>query len=163
MEDTAPITYSTLHAYHLPQIHDLLDRSFWHGINGNLDSKLSSNRLNFILSVRDSLDYSPEKATMVAMYKKIVVGVAILSSPRETYITYLAVKAGWDKAQIGRLVVISIVLTMDFNAISPRTMLYHLISLNPHKDITLHVSVNSSAMVSCCISSHYRSKQICCV
>lgn len=40
---------------------------------------------------------------MVAMYKKVVVGVAILSSPRETYITYLAVKAGWDKAQIGRL------------------------------------------------------------
>ena len=43
---------------------------------------------------------------MVAMYKKIVVGVAILSSPRETYITYLAVKAGWDKAHIGRLVTI---------------------------------------------------------
>ena len=61
---------------------------------------------NFILSVSDSLDYSPEKATIVAMYKKIVVGVAILSSPRETYITYLAVKAGWDKAQIGRLVAI---------------------------------------------------------
>jgi hypothetical protein len=40
------------------------------------------------------------------MYKKIVVGVAILSSPRETYITYLAVKAGWDKAQIGRSVAI---------------------------------------------------------
>lgn len=45
---------------------------------------------------------------MVAMYKKIVVGVAILSSPRETYITYLAVKAGWDKAHIGRSVVIFI-------------------------------------------------------
>lgn len=41
---------------------------------------------------------------MVAMYKKVVVGVAILSSPRETYITYLAVKAGWDKARIGRSV-----------------------------------------------------------
>ena len=59
-------------------------------------------QLNFILSVADSLDYSPEQVTVVAMYKKIVVGVAILSSPRETYITYLAVKAGWDKAQIGR-------------------------------------------------------------
>ena len=34
MEDVAPITYSTLHAYQLPQIHDLLERSFWHGING---------------------------------------------------------------------------------------------------------------------------------
>lgn len=27
------------------------------------------------------------------------------------------------------------------------SMLYHLISLNPHKDITLHVSVNNPAMV----------------
>jgi len=26
-----------------------------------------------------------------------------MSSPQETYITYLAVKAGWDKAQIARL------------------------------------------------------------
>ena len=38
------------------------------------------------------------------MYRKVVVGVAILSSPRETYITYLAVKAGWDRSQIGRSV-----------------------------------------------------------
>ena len=28
-------------------------------------------------------------------------------------------------------------------------MLYHLISLNPGKDITLHVSTNNPAMVSC--------------
>ena len=86
------------------------------------------------------------------MYKKVVVGVAILSSPRETYITYLAVKAGWDKAQIGRSVVIfqEFPLRTDFNTISSRTMLYHLISLNPHKDITLHVSVNSPAMVRHC-------------
>jgi hypothetical protein len=33
-----------------------------------------------------------------------VIGVAIITSPLETYITYLAVKAGWDKAQIGRFV-----------------------------------------------------------
>jgi len=38
------------------------------------------------------------------MYKKVVVGVAILKSPRETYIMYLAVKAGWEKAQIARYV-----------------------------------------------------------
>ena len=50
----------------------------------------------------DSLDWSPERATVVATYKKLVVGVAILSSPQETYITYLAVKAGWDKAQIAK-------------------------------------------------------------
>ena len=53
-------------------------------------------------SVSDSLDWSPERATVVATYKKLVVGVAILSSPQETYITYLAVKSGWDKAQIAK-------------------------------------------------------------
>lgn len=39
---------------------------------------------------------------MVAMYKKVVVGVAIIMSPIQTYITFLAVKSGWDKAQIAR-------------------------------------------------------------
>ncbi|PPQ94441.1 hypothetical protein CVT25_002532 [Psilocybe cyanescens] len=112
VEGMAPITYSTLHAYHLPQVHDLLERSFWTGID-----------------VTDALDYLPEKTTMVAMYKKVVVGVAIIMSPIQTYITYLAVKAGWDKAQIAR------------------TMLFHLISMHPDKDFTLHVSTNSSAML----------------
>ena len=55
-------------------------------------------------SVTDSLDYQPEKATVLAVYKKVVVGVAILKSPEETYIMYLAVKAGWDKSQIARFV-----------------------------------------------------------
>lgn len=54
--------------------------------------------------VTDSLDYQPEKATVLAMYKKLVVGVAILKSPQETYIMYLAVKTGWDKSQIARYV-----------------------------------------------------------
>ena len=50
--------------------------------------------------VGDSLQHAPEKATIVAMYKRLVVGCAILSSPVETYITYLAVRAGWENAQI---------------------------------------------------------------
>ncbi|KAH9479737.1 Cysteine-rich protein 2-binding protein [Psilocybe cubensis] len=112
IEAIAPITYSTLHEYHLPQVHDLLERSFWSGID-----------------VSDALDYLPEKTTMVAMYKKVVVGVAIIMSPIQTYITFLAVKSGWDKAQIAR------------------TMLFHLISMHPDKDFTLHVSANSSAML----------------
>ena len=53
-------------------------------------------------TVSDSLEYQPERATVVATYKKLVVGIAIMSSPQETYITYLAVKAGWDKAQISK-------------------------------------------------------------
>lgn len=50
--------------------------------------------------VSDSLLYQPELATVIATYKRLVVGVAILRSPQETYITYLAVKAGWDNSQI---------------------------------------------------------------
>ena len=49
MEDIAPITYSTLHAYQLPQIHDLLERSFWNGINGENQSWFKVTiSLNFI-------------------------------------------------------------------------------------------------------------------
>ncbi|KAJ7708919.1 hypothetical protein B0H17DRAFT_368458 [Mycena rosella] len=108
----SPITYASLQPWHLDQVHDLLSRAFWSGID-----------------VRDSLDYSPERCTVIAAYNRLVVGVAIISSPRETYITFLAVRAGWDNAQIAT------------------TMLYHLINLNPHQDITLHVSANNSAML----------------
>ena len=48
----------------------------------------------------DALQYSPEKCTIIAMYKNLVVGAALLSSPQETYITYLAVRAGWENARI---------------------------------------------------------------
>lgn len=77
----------------------------------------------------DSLDYWPERCTVVATYKRLVIGIAIISSPRETYITFLAVRPGWDNAQIAT------------------SMLYHLIQLNPHKDITLHVSANNPALL----------------
>ncbi|KAJ6616949.1 hypothetical protein B0H10DRAFT_2218937 [Mycena sp. CBHHK59/15] len=107
-----PITYTALQPWHLDQVHDLLGRSFWSGID-----------------VSDSLEYSPERCTIVATHSRLVVGAAIISSPRETYITYLVVRAGWDNAQIAT------------------TMLYHLINLNPHQDITLHVSANNSAML----------------
>ncbi|KAJ4479685.1 hypothetical protein C8J55DRAFT_560838 [Lentinula edodes] len=111
-EARSAIMYTSLQPSHLDQVHDILVRSFWQGVN-----------------VSDSLDYFPEKCTVVASYKKIVVGVAIMSSPRETYITYLAVKHGWDNSNIAT------------------TMLYQLIMLNPGKDITLHVSANNSAML----------------
>ncbi|KAH9893525.1 hypothetical protein C8Q73DRAFT_536903 [Cubamyces lactineus] len=112
IETEAPITYCILQAHHLPQVHDLLTRVFWEGID-----------------VSDALEYCPEKCTVVATYKQLVVGAAFLSSPQETYITYLAVRAGWDNSQIAT------------------TMLYHLITRNPRKDITLHVSINNPAML----------------
>ncbi|EGN95100.1 hypothetical protein SERLA73DRAFT_187406 [Serpula lacrymans var. lacrymans S7.3] len=111
-EDLAPITYSSLQRSHLEQVHDLLRRSFWEGVD-----------------VSDSFQHSPERCTVVAAYKNLVVGAALLSSPQETYITYLSVRAGWDNSQIAT------------------TMLYHLISLNPNKDITLHVSASNPAVL----------------
>ncbi|KIK97351.1 hypothetical protein PAXRUDRAFT_232092 [Paxillus rubicundulus Ve08.2h10] len=107
-----PITYVSLQPSHLRQVHELLARVFWDGID-----------------VNDSLQYSPERCTVIAMYGQLVVGAAFLSSPQETYITYMAVRVGWDNTQIAT------------------TMLYHLISLNPHRDITLHVSANNPAML----------------
>jgi len=101
-ESVAPITYVTLTAEHLPQVHDLLHRSFWYGIDG-LCSVVERRMLLTKFSppaVSDSLQHVPERATIVAMYKHLVVGCAILSSPVETYITYLAVRAGWENAQI---------------------------------------------------------------
>lgn len=53
-----------------------------------------------VIVVSDALQYSPEKCTIIATYKNLVVGAAFLSSPQETYITYLAVRAGWENAQI---------------------------------------------------------------
>ncbi|CCM02563.1 uncharacterized protein FIBRA_04666 [Fibroporia radiculosa] len=113
IEIEAPIEYVALHPSHLPQVHDLLARTFWDGID-----------------VSDALDYSPERSTVVAMYKRLVVGVVFVSSPQQLYITYLAVRTGWENAHIAT------------------SMLYHLIALNPNRDITLHVSTNNPAMVS---------------
>ncbi|KAH7924165.1 hypothetical protein BV22DRAFT_1013864, partial [Leucogyrophana mollusca] len=107
-----PISYVSLQPRHLRQVHELLGRVFWDGVD-----------------VSDCLEYSPERCTVVATYGHLVVGAAFLSSPQETYITYLAVRAGWDNSQIAT------------------TMLYHLITLNPNKDITLHVSANNPAML----------------
>ncbi|OAX36025.1 hypothetical protein K503DRAFT_827179 [Rhizopogon vinicolor AM-OR11-026] len=112
LEAPVPIRYVSLQAPHLQQVHDLLARAFWDGID-----------------VSELLQYSPERCSVVAMYGKTVVGVALLSSPQEAYITYLAVRAGWDNSHIAT------------------TMLYHLITLNPHRDITLHVSANNPAML----------------
>jgi hypothetical protein len=60
-----------------------------------------------LLSVSDSLNYTPERSTIVATYKLLVVGVALLSSPVETYITYLTVRAGWENSRIATYVLLS--------------------------------------------------------
>lgn len=107
-----PIRYVSLQPSHLQQVHELLARVFWDGID-----------------ISDLLQSSSERCSVIAMYGKIVIGAALLSSPQEAYITYLAVRAGWHNSQVAT------------------TMLYHLIMLNPHKDITLHVAANNPAML----------------
>jgi len=60
-----------------------------------------------LFTVSDLLQFSPEHCSVIAVYGKIVVGAALLSSPQEAYITYLAVRGGWDNSHIATSVVIS--------------------------------------------------------
>lgn len=111
----------------------------------------------------DALQYSPEQCTIIATYKNLVIGVGLLSSPQETYITYLAVKPGWDNAQIATCGITLWALLPSQLTFDPfrSSMLYFLIELNPHKDITLHVSIKNPAVVrlfaclSACFSSMF--------
>ena len=61
--------------------------------------------------VSDALHYALERCTVIAMYGHLVVGAAFLSSPQETYITYLVVRAGWENVQITTYVAFSSVST----------------------------------------------------
>jgi hypothetical protein len=48
------------------------------------------------------------KYTIVATYKLLVVGVALISPPPDdAYITYIAVKTGWENSGIGLYVLAS--------------------------------------------------------
>ena len=98
-------------------MHVLLTRTFWPGIDGarRSVSKYLIETLIFLLyrlAVSDSLEYCPEKCTVVATYRHLVVGVALLSSPQETYLTYLAVRAGWEDSGIATYVFILFLLVL---------------------------------------------------
>lgn len=108
----APITYTPIYAWHLPQVHDLLGRTFWPGID-----------------VSESAKWEPEQCSIIALYKKLVVGCAFLSETMDPYVTYITVRAGWENSGIATF------------------MLYHLIKANPNHDITLHVSATNPAML----------------
>lgn len=97
---------------HLPAVNSLLQRSFWPGID-----------------MSESLNY-PDY-TVVALYKKLVVGCAFLvpdACHNEAYISFLAVQPGWDRCGIASF------------------MLYHLTQTSHGKDITLHVSASNPAI-----------------
>ncbi|KAI9101179.1 hypothetical protein DFS34DRAFT_613420 [Phlyctochytrium arcticum] len=107
-EKSWPIDYVYLDKMQLGDVNDLLCRTFWPGIDAS-----------------ENL-FHPD-FTIVALYKRVVVGCAFMTP--EGYISYIAVKAGWGGAGIGRF------------------MLFHLMQVAAGKDITLHVSANNRAMI----------------
>ncbi|PRP73933.1 hypothetical protein PROFUN_08126 [Planoprotostelium fungivorum] len=103
-----PIDYCYLSYEHLEQINRLLRDTFWPGID-----------------VSEFLEY-PD-FTIVALYKKMVLGCAFMTP--QGYITYVSVHPEWQSAGIASF------------------MLYHLVQTIPNADITLHVSTTNTAMI----------------
>ncbi|KAJ3159740.1 Cysteine-rich protein 2-binding protein [Geranomyces michiganensis] len=103
-----PITYQHLSAALLPEVDAMLSATFWPGI-----------------SVKEALEY-PDFTIVATHARRLVVAAAIMTP--DGYLSYIAVRPGWEGAGIARF------------------MLFHLIQKIPSKDITLHVSANNKAM-----------------
>lgn len=85
--------------------------------------------LSRYISVSECLSY-PD-FSIVALYKKLVVGCAFLVPDvghNEAYVSFMAVRPGWQRAGIAKF------------------MLYHLTQTCMGKDITLHVSATNPAI-----------------
>lgn len=97
---------------HIAAVNALLQSNFWPGID-----------MSECLSYPDF--------SVVALYKKLVVGCAFLVPDvgfNEAYISFMAVRPGWQRSGIASF------------------MLYHLIQTCMSKDITLHVSATNPAV-----------------
>ncbi|KDN47050.1 hypothetical protein RSAG8_03827, partial [Rhizoctonia solani AG-8 WAC10335] len=105
----APITYTPIYAWHLPQVHDLLERAFWPGID-----------------VSDSVKWEPEQCSVVALYQKLVVGCAFLSETMDPYVTYITVRAGWEQTGIATYMLYHLIKTNPNHDIS-----LHVSATNP--------------------------------
>ncbi|KZS94577.1 hypothetical protein SISNIDRAFT_453517 [Sistotremastrum niveocremeum HHB9708] len=109
------IDYSFLQQRDLLQLHELLHKSFWDGIN-----------------VSDALQNFPETCTVVARYKHLVLGAVLMSGPDEPYITYLVVRPGWDNAHIARCMLYCLIkanprrdIILHVSATNPAMLLYN--------------------------------------
>lgn len=107
VRSSSPIDYLPLSETHVNQCNALLQRLFWPGID-----------------IRDCVGY---KSGIVALYRKLVVGVGILTP--DGYLMYLAVRPHWGGEGIGKM------------------MLWWLIRENDSVDITLHVAADNPALV----------------
>lgn len=108
----SPIDFCYVKPHHITAINALLQATFWPGID-----------------MSESLGY-PD-FTVVALYKKLVVGCAFLVPDvchNEAYISFLAVRPAWERSGIATF------------------MLYHLTQTSHGKDITLHVSASNPAI-----------------
>ncbi|XP_011647368.1 cysteine-rich protein 2-binding protein [Pogonomyrmex barbatus] len=109
----ATVDYSYIKPQHIPAINSLCNQFFWPGID-----------------LTECLQY-PD-FTCVVLYKKLVVGFAILVpyvGHNEAYISFLLTRPEWRKSGIGMF------------------MLYHLIQTCMGQDVTLHVSATNPALI----------------
>ena len=100
------IDYVYLDKSLLSQVNDLLCLQFWDGIDAS-----------------ESLLF-PD-FTIVALYKNLVVGVALMTP--ECYISYFTVRFGWENDGIGKF------------------MMYNMVKFSAGRDLTLHVGVDNPA------------------
>lgn len=110
--ERSSIDFCFASAHHISAVNSLLQELFWPGID-----------------MSDALSY-PD-FTVVALYKKLVIGCAFLvpdACHNEAYISFLAVRPGWDRSGIASF------------------MLYHLTQTSHGKDMTLHVSASNPAV-----------------
>lgn len=103
----SPIDFLPLSTLHISQCNALLQRLFWPGI-----------------SIADCVAH---KSGIVALYRKLVVGVGVITS--DGYLMYLAVRPHWEGEGIGRM------------------MLWWLVRENEKVDISLHVAADNTALV----------------
>ncbi|KAL5281880.1 CSRP2BP family protein [Megaselia abdita] len=108
----ASIDFCYVRPNHIMAVNTLLQSVFWPGID-----------------ISEALKY-PD-FSVVALYKKLVVGCAFLIPDvnyNEVYLSFMAVRPGWQRAGIATF------------------MLYHLLQTNLTKDISLHVSASNTAV-----------------
>lgn len=129
----ASIDYCYVRPHHIAAVNSLLQNNFWQGIDSKLThiSRLFiSNPQSFIqCQVSECLSY-PD-FSIVALYKKLVIGCAFLVPDVghcAAYVSFMAVRPGWQRAGVASF------------------MLYHLTQTCMGKDITLHVSASNPAI-----------------
>ena len=125
--DDDSIVYCYLREHHVLAVNILIANFFWSGVN-----------------IAECLEY-PDY-TVVALYKKLVVGCGFLTPDvrvNEAYISFFLVHPDWQGCGIGSF------------------MLYHLIQTCMGKDITLHVSVDNNPAIFLYQKFGFKLEQLC--